>query len=132
MPKRGRLGSGVVVAMEIVNDHAVAHVARRGAPGAEEIDLANERAQIVLLLERILERRVEDDAAVPVMLARDQDMRAGAASLIARSKVSSARLRGVAIPCRSPAATMAPVSASISRGRPARQSKYIEVPASGG
>ena len=53
-----------------------------------------------------------------------------AASLIARNSANSARLSGVAMPWRSPAATMAPVSASCSSGRLARRSKYIEVPSS--
>lgn len=62
----------------------------------------------------------------------DQTRGPAAASLMARSSVRKARLSGVGTPWRSPAATTDPVSASTSKARPARRSKYIEVPASGG
>jgi hypothetical protein len=48
--------------------------------------------------------------------------------LVARRSGRSKRLSGIGIRWRSPAASTAPVSASVSKGRPATRSKYIEVP----
>jgi MFS family permease len=56
----------------------------------------------------------------------------GAHALAARSSVSRARLSGVGMPWRAPAATTAPVIASCSSRRPARRSNSIDVPACGG
>jgi hypothetical protein len=53
----------------------VAHVSRQGAAGAEQVDLEDQRAQIVFLLEQILQRRVRDDTAIPVVFTIDLNCR---------------------------------------------------------
>ncbi len=47
---------------------------RGSAPRAlKQIDLKHQRGQALLLIEQILERRIGDDAAVPVIFALDLD-----------------------------------------------------------
>src|ERR1700733_6956813 len=58
--------------------------------------------------------------------------RPDAASLIDRNNDSSIRLVGVGMPWADPVLTIDPVRTSTSIGRLARQSKYIDVPLSGG
>ena len=48
-------------------------VVRQGPPRVEQVDLKHERVQAVLVIQQILQRRVRDDAAVPVMVVADLD-----------------------------------------------------------
>src|SRR5262249_54393427 len=45
------------------------------APGAEQVDLEDQRVQLVVLIEQMLERRVGNDTTVPEVIRPDLDHR---------------------------------------------------------
>jgi hypothetical protein len=61
--------------MSLCRAEHVLHVARQHAARAEQVDLEDERVEVVVLVEQVLQRRVRDDAAVPEIVGADLDHR---------------------------------------------------------
>jgi hypothetical protein len=71
-------GIGILAGSTRVHDFLVAgedirHLSGKGAARAKEVHLKNERRLVLVLFQQILQRRVRDDAAVPIIFPLDLD-----------------------------------------------------------
>ena len=71
----GRIARARRIHNVLVARQNVLNVARQHAAGAEQVDLEDQRIELVFLIEQMLQRRIGNDAAVPEVIGADLDHR---------------------------------------------------------